>query len=88
MQELLAYALLSWVISQLFWFDATVCSMLALDGIERCVGVRPVLLAASNVLMLCVLKQRLFSLLCVCNGSRHGYHAKMLLRPDNISYAA
>ena len=85
----MAYALLSWVISQLFWFDATVCCMLALDGIERCVGVRPVIIGCKQrAYALCVLKQRLFSLLWVCNGSRHGYHAKMLHRADNISYAA
>lgn len=62
MQELLAYACLTCGICEPSWFDATGCSMLALDGIERCVGVRPVFWAGDNVLMLCVLKQRLFSL--------------------------
>ena len=84
----MAYACLTCGISEPSWFDATGSSMLALDGIARCVGVRPVFWAGDNVLMLCVLKQRLFSLLWVCNGSKHGYHAKMLLRADNISYAA
>ena len=85
----MAYTCLVCGISEPSWFDATGSSMLALDGIERCVGVRPVIIGCKQrAYALCVLKQRLFSLLWICNGSRHGYHAKMLHRADNISYAA